>query len=299
MNENPQKNMMTIKGFTKRHRLLIYFFLVFAISWGGMLLVIAAAGGTAFPARGEEIGRLIGPVYAVWLMGPAVAGILFITLTHGRAGLRELLARLLKWRVGAGWFAVALLTAPLLISAILFALSLTSSDFLPRLYAAGDRASLLQFGIVAGLMVAIFEELGWTGFVVPSLRLRYGVFKTGLFLGFMWCAWRSLVVFWASGDSPGGLSPFLFVATVVFTWLPASRVLMVWVYDRTGSLLVTMLMHASFVTFWTILTPLTVVGVPLVTYYLVLAAALWLVVAAVFMVSRRRLPVQAPRRRLA
>lgn len=290
---------MTVKSFVKRHPLLTYFFLVFAISWGGMLLVIAPAGGSAFPASGEEVGRLIGPVYAVWLMGPAVAAILSIALVHGRAGMRELLARLLKWRVGAGWYAVALLTAPLLITAIISALSLTSSDFFPRLYAADDRASLLQFGIVAGLMVAIFEELGWTGFVVPTLRLRYGVFKTGIFLGFLWCAWRSLVVFWASGDSPGRLSPFLFVAAVVFTWLPASRVLMVWVFDRTGSLFVTMLMHASFVTFWTILTPLTVVGVPLMTYYLVLAAALWAVVALVFVVSRRHLSAQPTRRRLA
>jgi membrane protease YdiL (CAAX protease family) len=291
--------MTSIKAFIKQHPLLTYFFLAFAISWGGMLLTIAAAGGSAFPASGEEIGRLIGSVYAVWLMGPAVAAILSIALVHGRAGLRELLARLLKWRVGAGWYAVALLTAPLLIAAILFPLALTSSEFLPRLYVAGDRTSLLQFGIVAGLLVAIFEELGWTGFVVPTLRRRYSVFKTGLILGFLWCAWRSLVIFWASGDTRGELSPILFLVAVVFTWQPASRVLLVWLYDRTGSLLVTMLMHASFVTFWTILTPLTVVGVPLVTYYLILAAALWLVVVAVFIVSRRRLPALALRRRLA
>jgi uncharacterized protein len=286
--------MASVPAFLKRHPLLIYFLLVFAISWGGMLLVISAGGGSSFPASGEEVGRLIGPIYAVWLMGPAVAGILLVALVHGRAGWRDLLARLLKWRVGAGWYAIALLTAPLLITAILFALSRTSSDFLPRLYSAGDWVSLLQFGIVAGLMVAFFEELGWTGFVVPTLRLRHGVFTTGLFLGFLWSAWRSSVVFWASGDARGELSPFLFVAAVVFSWQPASRVLLVWIYDRTGSLFVTMLMHASFVTFWTVLTPLTVVGAPLVTYYLVLAAALW-VVAGVAVASRRKLSPQRPR----
>jgi uncharacterized protein len=287
--------MASVPAFLKRHPLLIYFLLVFAISWGGMLLVISAGGGSSFPASGDEIGRLIGPIYAVWLMGPTIAGILLVALVQGRAGWRELLARLLKWRVGAGWYAIALLTAPLLITAILFALSRASSDFLPRLYSAGDWVSLLQFGIVAGLMVAFFEELGWTGFVVPTLRRRYGVFTTGLFLGFLWSAWRSLVVFWASGDTRGELSSLLFVAAVVFSWQPASRVLLVWIYDRTGSLFVTMLMHASFVTFWTILTPLTVVGVPLVTYYLVLAAALWVVVAGVAGASRRKLSPQRPR----
>jgi uncharacterized protein len=287
--------MASVPASIKRHPLLIYFLLVFAISWGGMLLVINAGGGSSFPVSREEVGRLIAPIYAVWLMGPAVAGLLLIALVHGRAGWRELLARLLKWRVGTGWYAIALLTAPLLITAILFALSRASSDFLPRLYSAGDWTSLLQFGIIAGLMVAFFEELGWTGFVVPTLRRRYGVFTTGLFLGFLWSAWRSLVVFWASGDTRGELSTLLFVAAVVFSWQPASRVLLVWIYDRTGSLFVTMLMHASFVTFWTILTPLTVVGAPLVTYYLVLAAALWVVVAGVAGASRRKLSPQRPR----
>jgi membrane protease YdiL (CAAX protease family) len=264
-----------------------------------MLAVIAAGGGSTFPAGGDEVGRLIGPIYGVWLMGPSVAAILTIGLVHGRPGLRDLLSRLFKWRVGAGWYGVALLTAPLVITAILYALSLTSSSFLPRLYATDDRVSLLQYGFVTALMVGIFEELGWTGFVVPTLRLRHGVFATGLILGFLWSAWRFLVVFWASGDSLAGLSPFLFVPIVLFTWQPASRVLFVWVYDRTGSLLVTVLMHTSFVASWTILTPLTVIGAPLMTYYLVLAAALWVVVAAIFVVDRRRLAAQAPRRRLA
>ena len=36
-------------------------------------------------------------------------------LVYGRAGLRDLLTRMTRWRVGARWYAVALLTAPLLV----------------------------------------------------------------------------------------------------------------------------------------------------------------------------------------
>ena len=57
---------------------------------------------------------------------------------------------------------------------------------------------------------------------------------------------------------------------------------MVWVYDCTGSLLMAMLMHASLtasVIF--IFMPLAISEVPLLTWYLVLAATLWVVVAAV------------------
>lgn len=56
---------------------------------------------------------------------------------------------------------------------------------------------------------------------------------------------------------------------------------MVWVYDRTGSLLVAMLMHASLVAFWLASIPHAIAGAPLVTWYLVWAVALWVVVAAV------------------
>jgi hypothetical protein len=55
---------------------------------------------------------------------------------------------------------------------------------------------------------------------------------------------------------------------------------MVWVYDRTGSLLVAMLMHASLTAGNILLVPLAT-GMALVSWSLMLAAALWVVVAAV------------------
>jgi uncharacterized protein len=37
--------MRTVTAFIKRHPVLTYYALVFAISWGGMLLVIGRPGG--------------------------------------------------------------------------------------------------------------------------------------------------------------------------------------------------------------------------------------------------------------
>ena len=57
---------------------------------------------------------------------------------------------------------------------------------------------------------------------------------------------------------------------------------MVWVYDHTESLLVVTLMHASLIACTlVILAPVVAVGMALVIYWLVLAAMLWLVLAAV------------------
>jgi membrane protease YdiL (CAAX protease family) len=186
-----------------------------------------------------------------------------------------------------------------LMTAIPLALSLLFPELLPGVITKSDKASLLLMGIAAGLVAGIFEELGWTGFAIPRLRLRYSVFTTGLIVGLLWGAWHFLVNFWSSGSPSGALSLALLLHSVLFSVgiLPAYRVLMVWVYDRTGSLLVAMLMHLSLTASNVIFVPLAT-GVPLVTWSLVLAAALWVVVAAVAVanrgqISRQPLPREA------
>jgi membrane protease YdiL (CAAX protease family) len=202
--------------------------------------------------------------------------------------------------VGARWYAVALLTAPLLVTAILFVLSLTSPVFLPGIFTANDKASLLLVGIAYGLAAGFFEELGWTGFAVPRLRLRYSVLTTGLIVGLLWGAWHFLVAFWGSGTSSGAFSLILFLPQFLFYVgvLPAYRVLMVWVYDRTGeSLLVAMLMHASLTASVPLILQPVATGMALLSWYLVLAAALWVVIAAVAVANSGQLSRQPRRRR--
>jgi CAAX protease family protein len=118
--------------------------------------------------------------------GIALAGILVIALAYGRVGPRDLRSRLFRWRVGVRWYAVALLTAPLLMTAILFALSLTSKALLPAMITVDDTASLLVGGLVVGLVASFFEELAWTGFATAELRKRHGLLATGLIVGLPW-----------------------------------------------------------------------------------------------------------------
>jgi len=289
--------MATIKAFIRRHALPAYFALTFAISWGAVLVVIGGPGGLRGTTAQSD--PLFPFVYLAMLAGPSAAGILLTSLVDGRAGLRELMGRLLEWRVDARWWAVALLTAPLLITATLLTLSLASPTFLPGILTSPGKASLLLFGIAVGLGAGCFEELGWTGFAVPGLRRRYGVLTTGLIAGGLWGAWHFLVVVWGIGSSAGTLPLALFVPLDLFSFLPAYRVLMVWLHDRTGSLLVAMLMHASLTASMLILGPLAISGGTLLTYELVFAAALWVVVAAVVVADRRHLSRQPLRKRVA
>jgi len=293
--------MTTIKAFIKRHPVLSYFALTFAISWGGMLIAVGVGPG-GFSATPEQFQTVVPYAVPAMVVGPSVAGLLLTGLLYGRAGLREFRSRLLRWRVGARWYAVALLTAPLSMTAVLLALSLTSPEFLPRIYTSDDKPTLLLMGIAVGLGAGIFEELGWTGFAIPRMRLRYGVLSTGLIMGVLWGAWHFFINFWASGVTSGAISLAIFLPAWLFGilvgQLTAYRVLMVWVYDRTGSLLVAILMHVSLAAFNFILTP-WVPGVAGLTLGFAYAAATWVVVAAVAVANGGHLSRQPLRRRAA
>jgi membrane protease YdiL (CAAX protease family) len=292
--------MKTIKAFIKSHPLLSFFVLAFAISWGTILLVVGIGPG-GFSATPQQFKMAVPYAVPAMLLGPSVAGILMTGIVHGRAGFRDLGSRLFRWRVGARWWAVALLTAPLVFVAVFLALSLISPEFLPRFFVTSDKVSLVLMGIAMGLPVGIFEELGWTEFAIPTMGLRYGVLTTGLFVGVLWQAWHLLQGYWASGVTSGEISLALWLpASVVGAlvgYLVAYRVLMVWVYERTGSLLLAMLMHAS-LTFSTLsVASVAMSGVALLTYQLVWAAALWVVVGAVALANHGHLSRQPLRRR--
>jgi membrane protease YdiL (CAAX protease family) len=258
----------------------LYCVLTFAVSWGGMFLLIGPGG---FPGTPEQVARLMG-VGLVMTAGPTVVGLLLTGLVDGRAGLRDLLGRLLRWRVGAGWYAAAL-GIVLFLAAVVFAvLSLRFPAFVPAIAAAEDKVSLLLVAAAVGLTGGLLEEVGWTGFAIPRLLGRRGVFSTGLLVGVLWGAWHLLSSVWYAGVMHGEvpLVPFtaLYFAGGVVQ-LTAYRVLMVWAYDRTGSLLLAVLMHAGLIVTTTPLVMGATTGVVFLTWFGASAAALWGVVAAV------------------
>ena len=269
--------MTALKAFVTTYPVATYFTLTFAMSWGGVLLVIGASpGGTGVKAQDNPLFP-----FAVMAMvaGPSGAGLLLTGLLDGRQGLRELRSRLLRWRVGVRWYGVALLAAPMLATAITLPLSLASSEFLPGIFVTSNKAAAVLLALVVGLTAGFFEELGWTGFAIPRLRRRHSVLGTGLIVGVLWSAWHVLVVIWGIGDRAGPIPVAVFAIVDGFAGLPAFRVLMVWVYDRTGSVFVAILMHVSLTACTLLLTPQTT-GMPLLAYGLVFAAAIWGVMGA-------------------
>ncbi|HEY5949358.1 MAG TPA: CPBP family intramembrane glutamic endopeptidase [Kofleriaceae bacterium] len=268
------------RAFMSSHPVLTYFLLTFAISWGGILIAVGPTGIIASKQVFESY---------VWVpplvLGPCIAGILTTWLVAGRAGLRDYRSRLLKWRVGARWYAVALLAAPVYYLATALVLSMSSRDFLPGLVIADDKATFMIQGTIVALSAGIFEELGWTGFAIPALMRRHTPLATGVLVGLVWGLWHVLPEI--LGASAFELMPYLLVQLLlVIVGLTGFRILMVWVYEHTHSTLIGILMHASLTASMMMLQPL-VIGKSLVLIGIVLAIVPWLIVAAVLLVRNQ------------
>jgi membrane protease YdiL (CAAX protease family) len=276
--------MARLKTFVERHPTLSYFALTFAISWGGVLFVIGGLP-TASAAKAQDNPLFPFALFAM-LAGPTTAGLLLTALLGGRAGLRAFRARLAKWRVAGRWYAVGLLAAPLVSIGVTTSLSVVSPEFRSALLVTNDRLGLLTLAIAVALAAGFFEELGWTGFAIPTLRRTHGIVATGLIVGLLWSTWHFLVVAWGIGDRAGAIPLAMFLLVDGVAGLPAFRVLMVQVYERTESLFLGVLMHVSITATTIALTPQTT-GLFLLTYGVAFAGALWIVIAAIAIANRQ------------
>jgi len=259
---------MNRKTFIQSHSVLIYFFLTFLISWGGSFLGV----GPKF-LRGETIDLSdIGIMGLAMLAGPFIAGILMTYLTDEREGLSDLFSRMTKWRVGGRWY-TTLAIFPILVLSVSWVLSvLVSTEFFPIFFG---------IGLVMGLFAGFFEETGWMGFAFPKMSQKGSILGASIYLGFVHGVWHVLADFLGNFQKFGQYWILYIIGFVVFVW--ALRVLIVWVYVNTKSLLLSQLMHASSSGFLALLVPTEIAPQNWAIYYLVYALVMWVTAAVVIL----------------
>jgi membrane protease YdiL (CAAX protease family) len=281
----------------KKHPLITYYFVTFLISWGGVVMVSGGPGRIS--SKPGDVPFL--SLYFITVAGPILASLFLTGLYNGKKGYRELLSRLFKWRVSARWYAVAFFAAPLSVFAALFALNLTSPVFMPGIFSSGNNPVALAFGLPGdnkiilslfvlglGLFNGFVEEVGWTGFATPRLHLNHRLIASGLNLGMMWGLWHLLSNFIGSAEAAGAVPLPLYLLVMLFSFLPPFRIIMVWVYEHTGSLFIGVLMHASLNVFWILSMPVAITGAERMIWYIVWAAVLWGLVAIVSLARKKR-----------
>jgi len=208
-----------------------YFVLAFAFTW---LFWVPAA----LEAQGL-ISQLPVPATFLGAFGPLVAAVVVTAQEGGRAGLRSLLSRVVRWRVAPIWYGVAIL-GPLSIMLGAIALHVVLGGQPPSLgLLIGALPTLVFVSVYMMITVALGEEVGWRGYALPALQARYNALIASLILGVLWALWHLPVFF--NPDTLYSNLPFLqFLAYIV-----PFAVLTTWVFNSTGgSVLMAMFFHA-------------------------------------------------------
>ncbi len=287
--------MPNTTSIIKRHPVLSYYVLTFLLSYGTLLVLLLRSG---LPANKDELSPTVLLAIPFMLLGPSISGVLMTGLVDGRPGFRDLWMRLRRWQLGAGWYAIALLVPIALNVAIPIGLSLFSPMYLPGIFTTADKASRLIMNLTAGVAVAICEEIGWMGFAAPKLRQRYTGLQTGLIMGVLWGLWHILPMAIMNSVAYGApLAPGIYMALrslyFLIGGLVACRVLMLWVYDRTQSLFVMVLLHIALTSSNMLFSPDTLAGMSNFIIDLVGIVTWWVVVALVLRAGRARMQTAA------
>src|ERR671911_1323353 len=132
----------------RRHPLITFFVLTYAIGWG-----------------------LI-PFWTFQAGSPFIAALIVIPLTQGLSGLKQLGLRMIRWRVRWYWYVVAI-GLPLAVIGLTVGLNVALGASAPSFASYGSFTTILM--IFAIRMVnpadgALGEEPAWRGFALPRLQ---------------------------------------------------------------------------------------------------------------------------------
>jgi membrane protease YdiL (CAAX protease family) len=274
----PSANAQKSQSIPVRLPVAAYFALTFTISWSAALAVAAP-----HLIRHEPLPQLTGILmFPAMLLGPSVSGIMLIWIVDGRSSLRDLLSRMLLVRLPSQWYAMLLVPPVLVLFVLLLLQTFVSPVYTPNRFLIG-----ILFGVPAGFL----EEIGWTGYAFPKMRLPENSLTPAVVLGVFWSLWHLPVVNFLGTATPHGAHWFHFFVAFALA-MTAMRVLICWMYNNTRSVLLAQLMHASSTASLVILSPPRVTAPQEVMWYTVYGIVLWLAVAIVVMTYGKRLVTQ-------
>lgn len=226
-----------------QRRVWAFFALTLFISWSTWLSAAAAEAGLlpfSIPLA----------VQAVGIFGPALAALIVAARVEGREGLRRLWRRLVRWRVGWQWYALALLGPALLFAAAiaigaLLGLSVDLSRPAVLDLVGDDSLSpwlLLPPLFLYTLITVAGEEIGWRGYALPHLLDQQSPLTASLIVGLVWGLWHvPLASLPETGAGIVHIPIFWFMVDIL-----GASILYTWIFRRSGrSLLIIVLLHTA------------------------------------------------------
>ena len=232
------------EGLLTRHPLVFFFLIAYAGSWLLELPIALSETGSGLLPFTIPRPLLALAIAAATLLGPTLSAFIMTGITEGRRGIRRLLRRYVLWRVEFRWYLFVLLIIPAIevLGAIVVPGVLGSFRSLTLSLVFTYPVAFVSTFILGG---PLGEEPGWRGFALPRLQPLHGPLVGSVILGILWALWH-LPLFWSGVWTP----PTIPNIVMFILMITALTIIMTWVFNNAkGSLLITMLMHASFNTF--------------------------------------------------
>jgi membrane protease YdiL (CAAX protease family) len=251
--------MNTNTPFVKRHSLVLFFVLAYGISWGTFFML---GGPFVFP------------------LGALLAAFIVASLT---GGLKDLLSRILRWRVGIRWYAAALLVGSA-IGLVAVYLNVLLGAPVPTAALVGPWYGLFLLFPGALLDAPFWEETGWRGFALPRFPANRSPLFNTVILGLLLAGWHLPLAL----SEPAITAPYLigaFSSAFVTNWM---------YYNTRGSALLPMLYHTAANTVGIYFAP-ALSGPDLVRYYWLLAGVTIMAAVVVVLVTGPALQRQPKR----
>ena len=219
----------------KKHSLSLYFAIAFALPIVTTIIVVLVAGAPSGLVVNEmSVAALV--VVVGMVHAPTIAAMVVVFRNQRLTGIKNLFQQLKYWKFAPQWYFKAILIFPATILAVLYVLSLYSSNFSPVV-----SLSVMTF---AALFSTLWEEIGWTGLATPLMLQKMSPLKVGLYLGFIHAMWHLAANIYGAGAFHGNLFVLNFLATSV--GIIGLRIVTIWIYVRTSSLVLGWLTHLGF-----------------------------------------------------
>ncbi|MDQ2077015.1 CPBP family intramembrane glutamic endopeptidase [Marinimicrobium sp. ABcell2] len=228
-----------MKNFMDNSRLWVFTLLAYGISWACWLPIIMDIDGNLFQSSASTL-----VLFFLGAYGPTIAAVVLTWYFDGRAGLAALMKKLILWRVGLRWIALALLVGP-----GIYALSTAIYSLL------GGELGQINLGLLPWIPVVVVvsivlgplaEELGWRGFALPCLDTKNHFVASSILIGIIWAIWHA-PLFWAeTGTAVSGLPITIFSVGLFLLAVIGSSFIYTWMFRHTsGSVLIAVILHLS------------------------------------------------------
>ena len=240
----------TLRRLVAGHPATAFLVMVFGFGWTSLIPILLSENG--FGVLPIELPLTVVQTL-VTVLGLAVPAFLVTAATGGKEGIRDLLRRLLRWRVGIHWYLIALfgLPATMLLAAIPF-LGVVPLEALAQKW--GLLFTVFLPGVILPFLhTNLWEELGWVGFLQSTLQDRRGPLLASVMVAPVFALFHMPAYFvagWIVDEhTPLSQLPTVLVeyGAVVAVFAIFFRVLAIWLYNVTGrSVLLVGLFHSAF-----------------------------------------------------